>query len=154
MSIIDDIRSGRNLEAYVIVLISLVITLLSVFDYEMDEWQSLQESPLWYCTQRLAAAGEYRTYANRSPNPYDGRMLDLSDKLTGTSLELHHILAEMQKTVQERQTRPSYPPRLSMKSFEQWMRSSCKETSNGREKTPVRVWRKMVLFSYSAFWQT
>lgn len=44
----------------------------------------------------LGSSREYRTY--------DDRILDLSDKLTVTSLELNHILAEMQKTVQERQT--------------------------------------------------
>jgi hypothetical protein len=43
----------------------------------------------------LGSRRGYRTYADR--------ILDLSEKLTETSLELNHILAEMQKTVQDRQ---------------------------------------------------
>lgn len=83
-----------------IVLISLAIILLSVFDYELDESTFRAAVLAGIATlvlhTTLGSSREYRTY--------DDKILDLSDKLTVTSLELNHILAEMQKTVQERQT--------------------------------------------------
>ncbi len=91
-----------------IVLISLAIILLSVFDYELDESTFRAAVLAGIATlvlhTTLGSSREYRTYDDSSPNPYDDRILDLSDKPTVTSLELNYILAEMQKTVQERQT--------------------------------------------------